>query len=181
LTPIYAATGITSLRLTAEDIENIPSQKCFYTLEIPVDTFDYPVFVDENGGARGVMNIVNSVLPAFVPATSVTIPTHLRPQSGTSRTYYSSIVKTKESPIISMQYWISDFTGSIQFQGSTLADFSTYYDITSAQSYTASTATLLDTIHGYHPYIRMKIINNGTLPADTTGNLKGDVDSILSR
>ena len=33
------------------------------------------VFVDSNAGARGDMNIVNSVLPSFVPSQTVTIPT----------------------------------------------------------------------------------------------------------
>ena len=48
LTPQLAATGITSLFLNAADIENIDAQKCYYTLEIPVGSFDFPVFVDRH-------------------------------------------------------------------------------------------------------------------------------------
>jgi len=75
LTLQFAATGICALFLNAADLENIESQKCYYTLEIPVNEFDFPVFVDQNAGARGVMNIVNSVLPNFVSSYSITIPT----------------------------------------------------------------------------------------------------------
>jgi hypothetical protein len=53
-------------------LENIEAQKCYYSLEIPVNEFDYPVFVDQNAGARGVMNIVNSVLPNFVASYEIT-------------------------------------------------------------------------------------------------------------
>ena len=74
LVPTLPITGITTLQLTIADIENIPAERCYYSLEIPVGAFDYPVFVDSNGGARGVINIVNSVLPSFVQAKNITIP-----------------------------------------------------------------------------------------------------------
>lgn len=181
LTPILPVTGITSLRLSSEDIENIDTQNCYYTLEIPVDTFDYPVFVDANAGARGTIRIVNSVLPSFVQANEVTIPTHPRPKSGLSRTYYSSIIKTKESPIITTQRWLEHFTGTLQFQGSTVQDFSTFYSIGSEYSYSDYTGNEGYTIDGYHPYIRIKIVNQGTPPANSAGDLNGDIVKVLSR
>ena len=68
-------TGIAALILNPADLENIDPQKCYYTLEIPVGDFDFPVFVDSNAGARGDTNIVNSILPSFVPSMPITIPT----------------------------------------------------------------------------------------------------------
>ena len=44
----FALTGIASLNLNAADIEDIDAQKAYYSLEIPVGEFDYPVFVDSN-------------------------------------------------------------------------------------------------------------------------------------
>ena len=35
------------------------------------DEFDLPVFVDENGGARGNITVLNSVLPKVVASTNV--------------------------------------------------------------------------------------------------------------
>lgn len=181
LTPILPITGITSLRLSAAEIENIGAQRCFYSLEIPVDTFDLPVFVDDNAGARGVLNIVNSVLPRFVASFSVTIPTHPRPRAGDSKTYYSSVYYTKEQSILTMQSWFENFTGTIQWQASTLQDFSTFYDLGSQYSYTDHTDTQGWNIQGYHPFIRMKIVNTGTPPAASNGDLNGDVTQILAR
>lgn len=181
LVPIFSVTGITSLQLTVADIQNIDTQNCFYSLEIPVNSFDYPVFVDDNAGARGTIRIVNSVLPSFVTANVVTIPTHPRPKSGLSRTYYSSIIKTYESPVLSTQRWLENFTGTLQFQGSTVQDFSTFYSIGPVYNYNDFTGTEGYTIDGYHPYIRIKIINNGTLPAASNGDLNGDIVKVLSR
>ena len=181
LTPILPITGITSLQLTAEEIEDIESQNCYYSLEIPVGSFGYPVFVDDNAGARGTIRIVNSVLPSFVPANNITIPTHPRPKSGLSRTYYSSVINTKQSPILTTQRWLENFTGTLQFQGSTLADFSTFYSLSPVYNYNDYTGTEGYTINGYHPYIRLKIINNGTLPADSNGDLQGDITNLLAR
>jgi len=181
LTPILPVTGITSLQLSAADIATIDSQNCYYSLEIPVNTFQYPVFVDDNAGARGTIRIVDSVYPSFVDSRNITIPTHLPPISGQSRTYYSSVVYTTESSVLTTQRWLEDFTGSVQFQGSTVLDFSTFYTIGPVFNYNAYTGTEGYTIEGYHPFIRLQIVNDGTPPADTYGALNGDVVKLLVR
>lgn len=181
LVPLLPVTGITSLQLSIADIESITSQKCYYSLEIPVSSFNYPVFVDANGGARGVINIVNSVLPGFVQSQDITIPTHPRPKSGLSRTYYSSIIFTNESPVLTTQRWLENFTGTLQFQGSTIEDFSTFYSIGPVFSYNEWSGTEGYTIEGYHPFIRMKIINDGSPPSSSNGDLSGDIVKLLAR
>lgn len=174
-------TGIATLTVTAEETLNLESQQCYYSLQIPVSTFDYPVFVDSNSGARGIMRIVNSVLPSFVDSEEITIGSHLDPIVGTPRTYYSSVVNTKQSSMFTMQVWLDNFTGSIQLEGSTLADFSNPYPINSPISYVAQTTTIGLNIEGFHPYLRMKIINQGTPPAGPGSVLSGDVSRILIR
>lgn len=181
LTPILPVTGITSLQLTPADIATIDSQKCYYSLEIPVGLFDYPVFVDDNAGARGVIRIVDSVYPSFVASRNITIPTHPKPKSGLSRTYYSSVVYTNESPVLTTQRWLEDFTGTLQFQGSTVLDFSTFYTLSPVFNYNAYTGTEGYTIFGYHPFVRLKVVNDGTPPADSFGDLGGDITKLLVR
>lgn len=183
LTPVLPVTGLTSLSLTKDDIENINTQYCYYSLEIPVDTFDYPVFVDSQGGARGVIRIVNSVLPSFVPSKVVTIPSHVPPlSSGQPVTYYSSYINTVEAPVLSLQVTFENFTGSIQLQGSTLGDFSLWYPLAASVSYTAETITDGFNVQGYHPFVRMMIVNEGTYPViPNTSFLQGDVVEILAR
>ena len=182
LVPILPVTGITSLQLTTADIENIDVQNCFYSLEIPVGTFDYPVFVDANGGARGTIRIVNSVLPDFQESSEITIPTHPRPKAGVPRTYYSSVFSTDESPLLTIQRWLDNFTGTLQFEASTVMDFSTFYTISPVFNYNAYTGTEMFNLEGYHPYIRAKILNNGSYPTiPYTTDLSGDVTWLLVR
>ena len=181
LVPTLPITGITTLQLTTADIENIKTQLCYYSLEIPVGSFNYPVFVDSKGGARGVINIVNSVLPSFVPSHEVTIPSHVPPKPGVPVTYDSSVYSTYESPILTLQTYFDNFTGTIQIQGSTVADFTLPYDIDSIVSYNGYSGTDGFTIQGYHPFVRIHVVNNGTLPANSDNNLNGDLTEILAR
>jgi len=195
LNPLLPITGITSLQLTAGEIENISEQYCYYSLEIPVNSFNYPVFVDSQGGARGVINIVNSVFPEFVESIDVTIPSHLDPDKindnqnpevappndNGSKTYYSSVINTTDSPALTIQMYFDEFTGNIEFQGSTLPDFAFYYPIQDRKDYINETDTLGFTIEGYHPFVRVKIKNYGTPPANSKGKLKGDVTKIVVR
>jgi hypothetical protein len=181
LTPTLPVTGITTLTLSAAEVELITEQHCHFSLEIAVGAFDYPVFVDSKASARGVIRVVDSVLPRFIPSNPVTIPDHPVAKPGQPRTYYSSIAPTDESPVMTFQITFEKFTGEISFEGSTLQDFSIFYPITQTSVYTAFTGTQGFTIHGYHPFVRTKIINRGTLPINPSGELAGDVTAILAR
>ena len=181
--PIFPVTGLTSLRLSATDIEDINTQYCYYSLEIPVGAFDYPVFVDSQGGARGKIQIVNSVLPSFVESKTVTIPSHLPPvANGNASTYYSSTINTADASVLTVQAQLENFTGNVQFQASILQDFSFYCDITEQYQYTANSQTQGYNIGGFFPYVRMLIVNNGTYPPiGNTNALQGDVVLLLAR
>ena len=183
LTPLLPVTGISTLRLSADDIENINTQYCYYSLEIPVGVFNYPVFVDSQGGARGTIRIVNSVLPRFVPADEVTIPSHPFPTLNQPKSYASSEIFTEESPVLTVQTYYEKFTGNVQFQGSTLQDFSILYNIGNIENYNDYTGVVGTTINGYHPFVRLYIENAGTPPADPNNQniLQGDVVKMLSR
>jgi hypothetical protein len=169
----FALTGIASLKLNAAEIENIPTQKAQYSLEIPEGEFDYPVFVDQNAGARGDMNIVNSVLPSFVPSSIVTIPSgqpfpNISNNHSDNAKYYSSVINTQDNPILTVQTTYDEFEGTITIQGSTIVD-GDWYDITSDE-YGNTSDTFGYTIKGYHPYIRLEFHSNS-----------GSVTNILAR
>lgn len=159
-------TGIAALIVNAAEIEDIDAQKAHYSLEIPVGEFDYPVFVDQNAGARGVMNIVNSILPAFVPSQPISIPTgqpfpNLNPvanSNSVANTYYSSVINTTDNPILTLQARYTDYYGNIVIEGSTIVD-GDWYPI-EVHSYANTTDTYGYTVHGYHPYIRMQFVSN---------------------
>jgi hypothetical protein len=189
LTPIYAATGLTSIQLSSKDIEAFDAQKCSYTLTVKEDSASKAVFVDAMGGVRGILNIVPGTQPTFVPSTEVTVPDHSWSiGAGANVTYYSSIFETKERDHFTVQTNYSNFTGYTNLIGSTVADFSTEYEITQPQEYTASSDTVGTTVIGYHPYVKLKIENHGTINAQPSGNVLanttyygGDVVKILLR
>ena len=166
LTLQLAATGICALLLNAADLENIEAQKCYYTLEIPVNSFDFPVFVDQNAGARGVMNIVNSVLPNFVPSYFITIPTsqafpntNQNNNGNSNLTYFSSVLSTSNNPILTIQTEYIEYYGNTTIQGSSIVD-NNWYDIVTTEEVSNVTQTVGYIIQGFHPYIRMQFTSN---------------------
>lgn len=175
----YALNGLAVLTLNAADIEDIDAQKAHYSLEIPVGAFDFPVFVDQNAGARGDMNIVNSVLPAFVPSANISIPTgqpfpNLDPNVSpgnalpNANTYYSSVMSTEDNSILTLQVGLHQYNGDILIEGSTIVDGDWYPITTSAYSNNSNTQGF--TVVGYHPYVRMSFTSNA-----------GAVTNILAR
>lgn len=175
LTVTFGATGIAVLQLNAAEIEDIPAQKAHYSLEIPVGAFDYPVYVDQNAGARGEMNIVNSVLPAFIPSESVTIPTGQpfpnlsNTPLGNANVYYSSIINTTDNPILTIQTRLTEYYGNVTIEGTVENQGGDWYPITNS-TYSNVTDTFGYTIHGYHPFVRMVFTSNS-----------GAVTNILAR
>lgn len=180
LTLQYATNGIAALIVNASEIENIIAQKGFYSLEIPVNEFDYPVFVDQNAGARGDMNIVNSVLPSFVPSESVSIPTgqpfpnldinnNINNVLPNSTTYYSSIINTYNNPLLTIQATLHEYNGDVVIEGTTNQQGTDWYPI-QLHAYYNETDTLGWTIRGYHPYVRLSFTSN-----------TGEVSHILTR
>ena len=175
LTLQLPATGIAVLELSPSDIDDFDAQKCYYSLEIPVGEFDFPVFVDQNAGARGELNIVNSVLPSFIPSMPVSIPTgqafpnnNANGNSDSNLIYYTSVITTSDSSILTLQAEYSDYYGNIAIEGSTIVDGDwypifddTYEDVTDTKGYV---------VEGFHPYIRMQFESNA-----------GFVTSILAR
>jgi hypothetical protein len=154
---------------------------------------EYAVFVDAQGGGRGVLNIVNSTLPSFVQSQPVTIPSHPWPPGANANgvIYTSSTVNTVEQPTFTLQTTYANFTGNTNIEGSVVTDFSLPYPITQPVSYTDYTGTVGISVAGYHPFIRLSIQNMGTegvLPTNANlANLSGttyyggDITDILFR
>lgn len=158
LTPVLPATGIMELQTSAAEIEDIDSQLCSYSLEIPVGSFDLPVFVDSDAGARGTIGIVNSVLPKHLPSQEVTIPSHPVANAQNTVTYYSSVVNTMDNPLLTLQTYYTNYSGSVQLQGSTLPD-QDWYDIGNVFTYNNTSTTSGYVVNGFHPYIRVKFVS----------------------
>ena len=163
-------TGLAYLELNAAEIEDIPAQMCHYSLEIPVGQFGFPVFVDPAAGARGQINIVNSVLPSFVPSQEITIPTgqpfpNLDANNSidnvlpNANTYYSSVINTEDNPILTLQAHLHEFNGDVGIEGTFNSELTDWYPIRTDE-YLETTETVGYTIKGFHPFIRMVFTSN---------------------
>jgi len=173
-------TGIATLNVGPAEIENIDPQKAHYSLEIPVGDFDYPVFVDQNAGARGDMNVVNSILPSFVPSATVTIPTG-QPFPNLSQAnldyygngqyveYHTSPINTTNNPILTIQAQYDEYYGNVLIEGSCQPDVD-WYPIEAHIDLANVTETVGYVVKGYHPFVRMTFTSNA-----------GAVTNILSR
>lgn len=161
LTPLYALNGILEFFVTAAEIEGIAEQKAFYSLEIQESSNDFPIFMDQNSRARGEMNIVDSILPKFVPSYELDIPTNQsfpNANANSNVTYYSSIVETRDNPILTIQLNANEYNGNIVIQGSATQD-SGYYNI-QTHEYANYSGTVGHTVHGYHPYVRLEFTSD---------------------
>lgn len=168
----FPANGIASLYLSIADLADIEVQKCYYSLEFSTANAALPVFVDQNAGARGEMNIVNSVLPSFIPSMQITIPTgqsfpntSYLDQYGNyygnanNIIYYTSVINTDGIPVVSLQASYEQFNGNVVIEGSTIVD-GDWYPASPVYSYANVTDTVGYTVRGYHPYIRMQFASN---------------------
>lgn len=171
LTLVLPLTGIAELQVESGLLTDIDPQLCSYSLEIPVDGWDLPVFVDDNAGARGVINVVDSVLPSFLPSYNITIPSHVQPNanSNVNVTFYSSTFSTTHESVVTLQPYYTEYSGNVQIQGSTLPD-ADFYNIGEVFTYSNVTSTVGYNVEGYHPYIRIKFQSTN-----------GSVDKILAR
>ena len=71
LTPVLDVNGIFVLKQQPLKLKTSNAQKCYYSLEWPSGNLNLPVFVDSKAGARGDLNIVDSVLPSFVASQTL--------------------------------------------------------------------------------------------------------------
>lgn len=161
LVSVLPLTGITEFRVTEEELRNISPQVCSYSLEIPVDSFNLPVFVDAQSDARGVIEILDSVLPRVTNSLIIALPDH------PSGTYHSSMFQGS-GKLVTVQLFLNSFSGKVKVQGSTLPD-SNWYDI-SDEDYTDFSECVAYNIEGFHPYLRVEMTSTS-----------GTVDKILAR
>lgn len=168
LTPTFALTGLANLIITAAELINIDTQYCSYSLEIPDGELNVAVFVDSAAGARGKVQVVDSVLPSHIPSQNITIPSHA-PVSNIGVTYYSSIMNTQGNSVVTFQSHIANYSGTLQIQGSTTPNIG-WYNIGPNNTFTEETATLGYTIEGFHPYVRLQFVSTN-----------GEVSPILAR
>jgi len=72
---LNAPTGRAKVTLTSEQLLEVLAQPASYSISRSSGNLTEAVFVDAQAGARAPMDIVDSVLPQYVPSAPLTIPT----------------------------------------------------------------------------------------------------------
>jgi hypothetical protein len=130
-------------------------------LTIPEGTFEYPVFVDDSAGGRGVIEIVNSVLPKFIPSIQLDIPSHTVPTEQAPVTFYSAPYVPGVTSFFTFQIQLTNYIGTIRVQGSATGNNSEWFYISDENSYDSYTNTDYVNIEGYFPYLRVEFASSG--------------------
>jgi len=153
LEAIDLVKGRAKVTITEAELDIVSAQTGYYTLERKQSSSAIynPGFVDDNAGARGVVEILDSVMPAHTASRSITIPNH-----GNVSTFNSSTWTSNDQGLQTLQYTPSTFTGNIKVEG-TVDTSGPWYDIGSAVALSASSTTGYININGFHPYLRLTI------------------------
>jgi hypothetical protein len=163
LVALNTATGRAKVTIPAVDTFLFQPDPASWSIEVSAGSLDQAVFTDDYSGARGDIDIVDSVFPAFVASQVLTIPA----QGGTGNTYYSSTLTTNGSSLTTFQIDNAEFTGNLQVQGSSDATAYTieWYDVdfedlrtgnlVSNLVFANSSARFGINVEGYHPYVRL--------------------------
>lgn len=172
LVTLNAATGRAKVTIPAADTNQFQAQPASWSLEVSSGVLDQAVFTDDYSGARGDIDIVDSVFPAFVASQVLTIPS----QAPDSSIYYSSTVTTDGSRMTTFQMDLDDYTGTVAVQGASDAISYTvqWYNVdftdletgntVSELSFTRATKRLGINVAGYHPYLQLEFgISHGEI------------------
>jgi hypothetical protein len=189
---LSATVGRAKVVLDTADTIEIVAQPSSYSIQRASGNYVQAVYVDDNSGARGYCDIVDSVLPEFVPSTPLTIPTiygkaqqlqpgptdwpdwaNSPPPVNTTQLteFYSSYIDTSHQSLTTVKMDLDTFTGTIKFQAAENYE-SIWYDVSPSYEYLAETSTQYFNIQGFHPLLRVAFNNSigwgATATATTT-------------
>jgi hypothetical protein len=150
--------------------------------------------VDANSQARADANVVDSILPQFIPSKALTIPTiygkaqqivpgptnwpdwalYPQPVNTTQLTeFYSSFIDTSQQSLTTVKMDLDHFTGTVKFQAA--QDYeSVWYNVTPSYDFLDETSSQYFNIEGFHPLIRAAFNNSQGFGAQATAQVSED-------
>ena len=197
---LSATLGRVKVVLDNEDTINITAQPGSYSIQRTAGDYVQAAYVDANSGARADCNIVNSVLPAFVPSEVLTIPTiygkaqqlvpgptnwpdwalYPQPVNTTQLTeFFSSHMPTNGQSLTTVKMDLDHFTGTVKFQAAETYE-SVWYDVTSSQQFLNETSTQYFNVVGFHPLIRAAFNNSQGSQAQATAVVTNGVVTAIN-
>jgi hypothetical protein len=200
MTTLSAALGRVKVVLGTADTINITAQPGSYSIQRTQGDYVQAAFTDANAGARADCNIVDSVLPSFVPSSELTIPTiygkaqqvvpgptnwpdwalYPQPVNTTQLTeFFSSHIPTNGQRQTTVKMDLDHYTGTVKFQAAETYE-SVWYDVTASYEYLNETSTQYFNVEGFYPLIRACFNNSIGSGAQATANVtpEGIIESI---
>ena len=177
---LNAPTGRYKVVLTPADIIDITAQPASYSIQRAAGNYVQAVYVNANAEARADCDIVDSILPEFVPSGPLTIPTtygkaqQLQPAPTnwpdwanepppvvtTQLTeFYSSYIDTSGQSLTTVKMDLDHYTGTIKFQAAENYE-SLWYDVTASSEFFSETSTQYFNIVGFYPLLRAAFNNS---------------------
>jgi len=184
MTILSAATGRAKVEFDGSELLDILAQPASYSIQRtqPGGGYSDAVFVDAQAGARAPIDIVDSVLPQFVPSAPLTIPTtELSNQfsyegvglenyaaspywqgnpngsnnwnSWVNPQFYSSFIEPRQA-VTTVQMDLVGYTGTIKAQAADNYQ-SVWYNISDSVTYFNETRTIHWNIEGWYPLVRL--------------------------
>ena len=161
LTLLYPVTGIATLQVLSSETLKMDATLCYYSLTIPDGAFEYPVFVDDSAGGRGVIDVINSVLPKSIPSVALDIPNHATPTEEDPVTFYSAPYTPGDTSFFTFQTQLTGYIGTLRIQGSPSGSNTEWFYISEEVSYSGYTSTDYLNIEGYFPRLRVEFYSLG--------------------
>lgn len=186
---LSAALGRVKVVLNTEDTINIQAQPASYSIQRAAGNYVQAAYVDANSQARADCNIVDSVLPQFIPSTECTVPDLYGKNqfvSGTSTNwpdwantpqpqvaiyqteFYSSFMPTNGSSLTTVKFDLVGYTGTAKVQAAQNYE-SAWYDVTESREYLSETTTDYFNVVGFHPILRLSL--NNSIGYGASGNV----------
>jgi len=180
-------TGRAKVTLSAGELLEILAQPASYSIQRSSGNLVEAVFVDAQAGARAPLDIVDSILPQFVPSAPLTIPTNRlsaefsvegsdygdfqsspywngNPNGGNywssylNPQFFTSFIEPTNS-ITTIQMDLVGYTGTIKAQAAENYQ-SVWRNVSESVTYLNKTGTIYWNVVGWYPLIRLAFDNS---------------------
>jgi hypothetical protein len=184
MTILNAATGRAKVQFVGNELLQVLAQPASYSIQRsqPGNGYSDAVFVDAQAGARAPVDIVDSVLPQYVPSAPLTIPTtelsnqfsyegggyenyaaspywqgNPNGQTGwnswVNPQFYSSFIEPRQA-VTTIQMDLVGYTGTIKAQAAENYQ-SIWYNVSDSVTYFNETRTIHWNVVGWYPLVRL--------------------------
>ena len=187
---LSAALGRVKVVLDTNDTIDVMAQPASYSIQRTSGNYVQAVYTDANSQARADCNIVDSVMPQFIPSAECTVPDMYgknnfvgtaptnwpdwaltpQPQNSIQRTeFFSSHMPTNESSLTTVKFDLVGYTGTVKVQAAQNYE-SVWVDVSESREYIGATVSDYFNVVGFHPILRLAL--NNSIGYGASGNVQ---------